>query len=156
MYSPFPLVPMTGAISFNLTYVNPYKRVLLDIFNGLPWLTRYPPPRELHFGRVSKTLNFCCPTRLQNPIRFDVDKYVATRILFLNAYRNFYPILKSTCLFLQLSVSPTSHMTPHIPSCICPYVCCPTDLLYSLPVISALPQSGTYVFLHFRKQFWTF
>jgi hypothetical protein len=45
---------MTDAMSFNVTCVTPqYRRVLLDIFNGLPWLTRYPPLRDLHFEKVS-------------------------------------------------------------------------------------------------------
>jgi hypothetical protein len=54
---------MTDAISFNVTCVTPqYRRVLLDIFNGLPWLTRYPPLRDLHFEKLSNLRILNVPT----------------------------------------------------------------------------------------------
>jgi len=71
---------------------------------------------------------------------------------FVNIYRIFYPILTSTCLFLQLSVYPTVHMTPsHSLPWSHPSLAYPADLLYLLPDASDLPHSETHVFLHFRK-----
>jgi len=62
----------------------------------------------------------------------------------------FYPILTFTCLFLQLSIYPTLHMTlSHSLPCKHPSLGYPTDLLYPLPDVSDLPHSQTYVFLHF-------
>jgi len=98
------------------------------------------------FRKSFKRSNFGCPSKLQNPIKFDVDKYVTSRSLFVHVYRTFYLILNSTCLFLQLSVYPFLHMTlSHSLPCNYPSLCYPTDLLYPLPDASDLPHSETCI-----------
>jgi len=106
----------------------------------------------IYISKKCQTLEFWLSQQTSNSIKLDIDKYVTTGIVVLNVYCTFCLILTCTCLFLQLSVYPTSHMTlSHSMPCNHPSLCYATDPLYPLPDASDLPHSETRVFLHFRK-----
>jgi hypothetical protein len=68
-------------------------------------------PSWFTFRKSVKPSNFGCPSRLQNPIKLDVDKYVTTRILFCKCSPH---LLSHSKLFLPLSsVICLSYFTHH-------------------------------------------
>jgi hypothetical protein len=120
----------------------------------LPCLTRYPPPHDLHYEKVSNTRILAVPANFKIPLKLTTNMQ-QVEISFVNVYRIFYPLLTFTCLFLQVSLYLLPHMTL---SYSLPYnhplICYPTDHFF-IPLLDASVPShlATYVLLHSRKQF---
>jgi len=92
-----------------------------------------------------KPSNFDCPSKLQNPIKLDVDRYVTSKILLCKCLPR---LLSSSnlCLFLQVHLSLLSHMTLTL----CPMTipsCYPTDLLYHLTRCFCLIRQHMYFYI---------
>ena len=138
--SAYPLQPHTGPLPIGCHFrlpppIQPIQQVYTLYIMSLTFFIHLPMKMEPI--RSSET----SAIKTQTPGNYPKRNILQLEFSFVSAYRTFCPVLTSTCLFLQLSAYPTSHMTlSHFPS-----LCYPTDLLYPLPDASDLPHSETSI-----------
>ena len=108
-----------------------YTRLLLDIFNGLPWLILYPPPHDIHFKKVSNPWILAVPADFKTPLNLTLTNKYQLEFSSVNTSHTVYLILTSTCLFLQLSIL----LHTWLFLTLCPV----TILLFAVPLTFCIP-----------------
>ena len=118
---------MTDAISFNFTYVSPVVAYFTGHFEWAIVTNTVSTPLWFTFRKSVKLSNFDCPSKLQNSIKLDIDKYVTTRTLLCICLPH---LLSYFNLYLSLS-----HPLP----CNHPSLCYSTDHCISYQMLRTTP-----------------
>jgi len=102
---------------------------------------------------VSNPRILTVPENFKTPLNLTLTNAYQTKIPFVSIFDIFYPMLTSTFLCRQLSVYPTSHITPIPLSAlvISPFSCYHIDILYQLPDATDLTPKQTFCISTLQK-----